>query len=274
MAALVNDPLKAKTPDLIVQQKEDEKLRPAVEVHQDFISHFDAFNIGLFSGELSDCVGVYTRRITTLGYYAPDRLQRHSGEKCPEIALNPIYHALLHPIASASVLVHEMAHHWRHTLGPVDKNGKRGTLGYHCKPWGDKMKEIGLYPSNTGMPGGEETGQQMMHYIIEGGPFDVLATKLYNSGLRFHWHDALDVTQANDFDRGNPLKHNPVPKSPRPRKKNTRPSFTCPEPGCKLRAWAKAGFRLRCDEHNRLLISSDDLNPKSPKNPNNGANNG
>jgi hypothetical protein len=31
------------------------------------------------------------------------------------------------------------------------------------------MKTVGLYPSNSGMIGGKETGQQMQHYIIPDG---------------------------------------------------------------------------------------------------------
>lgn len=257
-------------PNSIVRQKntgaKNERLRPSVEVPQDFITHFDAFNSGLFDGELSDCVCVYTRKARTLGYYAPDRLERTSGEKCAEIALNPIALAQIHPIVASSVLVHEMAHHWRHTLGPINKKGQRGSIGHHCKSWGAKMIQIGLYPSNTGARGGKDTGQQMMHYIIEGGPFDVLATTLFNRGLRFHWHEAVKVAQANNFDRNNPFKTQPVPPRPSPRKKHTRPSFTCPAKGCGLKAWAKPDARIRCDEHNLLMISSDAGAPFSPSN--------
>jgi hypothetical protein len=47
-------------------------------------------------------------------------------------------------------------------LRPVKKC--RG--GYHDRVWGAKMEEVGLMPSNTGLPGGKKNGQQMTHYII------------------------------------------------------------------------------------------------------------
>ena len=35
------------------------------------------------------------------------------------------------------------------------------------------MKAVGLMPSNTGAVGGRETGQQMLDYILPGGPFEL-----------------------------------------------------------------------------------------------------
>ncbi len=50
-----------------------------------------------------------------------------------------------------STLVHEMCHVWQHHT-PAKKC--RG--GYHDRVWGAKMEEIGLMPSNTGLPGGKK----------------------------------------------------------------------------------------------------------------------
>jgi hypothetical protein len=33
------------------------------------------------------------------------------------------------------------------------------------------MHEIGFHPSDTGLPGGKETGQSCSHYIISGAPY-------------------------------------------------------------------------------------------------------
>jgi hypothetical protein len=54
---------------------------------------------------------------------------------------------------------------WQHNRGTAPKRG------YHNKEWAAKMKTVGLYPSNSGMVGGRETGQQMTHYIIPHGVF-------------------------------------------------------------------------------------------------------
>ena len=38
-------------------------------------------------------------------------------------------------------------------------------------------------PSNTGAPGGRRTGQQMTHYIVDGGPYDQAYNKLIAGGF-------------------------------------------------------------------------------------------
>ncbi|MGX1499826.1 hypothetical protein ACSSV1_004886 [Labrenzia sp. MBR-25] len=218
--------------------------RPAVEVPQEFITLFDAFNNAFWGGALPDCIFSYTRKSRTLGYYAPERLERTSSETCSEIALNPVFLACLHPIVAMSVLAHEMAHHWRRTLGAEQNSGRRGTPGYHDTVWGAEMKRIGLYPSNTGEPGGKETGQQMMHYIIEGGPFDVLSARLFDEGFRFSWHENISVKPDANFDKRKPFTARPG-HQPRPtRKPPTRLKFTCSQ--CGLNAWAKPQARLAC----------------------------
>jgi len=46
---------------------------------------------------------------------------------------------------------------------------------YHNKEWAKMMHAVGLMPSNTGKPGGKQTGQTVSHYIVTGGPFVSLA---------------------------------------------------------------------------------------------------
>ena len=79
-------------------------------------------------------------------------------------------------------LVHEMCHQWQHELGNPSRSG------YHNKEWGNKMKEVGLYPSSTGQPGGRQTGQQVSHFIVEGGAFDV-AFALMQDDIQVPWRD-------------------------------------------------------------------------------------
>ena len=52
------------------------------------------------------------------------------------------------------------------------------------------MKAIGLQPSNTGAVGGKETGQQMTHYIIAGGPFAKAFAKLAATGWKLNLQSA------------------------------------------------------------------------------------
>ncbi|EPZ1174197.1 SprT-like domain-containing protein, partial [Escherichia coli] len=84
-----------------------------------------------------------------------------------------------------STLVHEMVHVWQHYTPGIKKC--RG--GYHDRVWGEKMEQIGLMPSNTGLPGGRKTGQQMTHYIIRGGRFQTAVYDLLKSGFSISWYD-------------------------------------------------------------------------------------
>lgn len=62
--------------------------------------------------------------------------------------MNPDYFGGRSLADTLSTLVHEMVHVWQH-YAPVKKC--RG--GYHDRVWGAKMEEVGLMPSNTGLPG-------------------------------------------------------------------------------------------------------------------------
>jgi hypothetical protein len=87
------------------------------------------------------------------------------------------------------------------------------------------MKDAGLQPSDTGAPGGKETGQHMSHYIIVGGLFDQFCKKLLEGGFKLSWQ-SLEASNGG--------------KAP------TRAKFTCPE--CELNAWAKPEAQLVCGE--------------------------
>jgi predicted SprT family Zn-dependent metalloprotease len=93
-------------------------------------------------------------------------------ETTDEIALNPSHFRSRTTAEVLSTLVHEMAHLWQH------HHGKPSRASYHNKEWAVKMRALGLIPSDTGQPGGKQTGQKVSHYIEEGGAFDVACTAL------------------------------------------------------------------------------------------------
>ena len=82
-----------------------------------------------------------------------------------------------------------MVHLWQHHFG------KPSRAGYHNKEWAEKMHAVGLHPSDTGQPGGKETGQQMTHYIAPGGPFQAAFADLDAEGF-----DALYVELWGDAE--------------------------------------------------------------------------
>lgn len=79
---------------------------------------------------------------------------------------------MLTAISPAAGSVRKTAHLWQHHFG------KPSRAGYHNKEWAAKMLAIGLYPSDTGRPGGKETGQSCSHYIVESGPYALTFAEL------------------------------------------------------------------------------------------------
>src|SRR5262249_14822765 len=114
-----------------------------------------------------------------------------------------------------STLVHEMVHVWQYCFGKPTRGR------YHNREWAAKMKSIGLQPSNTGKPGGKETGQHMTHYIVEGAysaSYDTLA----HTGFRLSWNSHRA-----------PIK-----------RRESKLKYTCPK--CEQNAWAKPEAALVC----------------------------
>jgi len=152
-----------------------------------------------------------------------------NGWERGEIALNPEAWPRFTDRYILSILVHEMAHHWQATKSP-----KKARLGYHDRIWGKEMKRVGLHPSNTGEEGGRETGQQMAHYIVEGGMFDVACEELLAEGMRLEWE---------------------APKPRRAKKPKSKLKYTCE---CGQNAWAKPNAKLSCGLCNGVMMVEDE----------------
>jgi hypothetical protein len=61
------------------------------------------------------------------------------------------------------------------------------------------MKRIGLHPSNTGEPGGRETGEHMSDYIVEGNPYAARITERLGEA-KTQLVPAPDIDFANAAD--------------------------------------------------------------------------
>lgn len=188
-----------------------------------FDKAYDYFNDKLFGGKLPLVLITLNRKAPrNLGYYHPNRFNsRYADEKMDEIALNPDNFTGRTDRLILSTLVHEMAHVWQWHFGKPSRNG------YHNEQWGAEMDRIGLAPSNTGAPGGKRTGQQMDHYIVEGGPFDVACGALLGDGFRLNW-------QSYHLTGAGPAKKRDASKV----------KFTCPV--CGANAWGKHSLELLC----------------------------
>lgn len=178
---------------------------------------------------------------------APERWKRVDEEEfgTHEISLTPttLYRT---PIKIFSTLVHEMCHLWQWEFGNPSRNG------YHNKEWAAKMKEVGLIPSNTGKPGGKETGQQMTHYIEERGPYQRAFEKMpegyilpFTSLDRELMKSLIEGSSGSSGSGGDENERTKrLRKLHPPSRKKTK--YSCP--GCKANVWGKPDLKIRCVE--------------------------
>jgi predicted SprT family Zn-dependent metalloprotease len=181
---------------------------------------YDHFNKALFAGALPDVFITYQRRSHSQGYFAPDRFSSRTGDNGRhELALNPDGFLGRTDEHILSTLVHEQCHVWQHAIA-----GHPTKRGYHDKEWAAQMKAIGLYPSNSGMVGGRETGQQMSHYVIPNGAFQQAYNQLIAAGWQLNLQSAM---------RANATK---APKN--------KTKFICTT--CGQNAWGKPELNVIC----------------------------
>lgn len=160
---------------------------PTQELYSALQSAFQWFNSALFDGKLPRCVLTLQRDKRFRGFYSPERFVDIDSNRTDEIALNPSWFAVLDVKVILSVLVHEMTHKYQAHFG------KPGRRGYHNRDWAGEMLKRGLMPSDTGLPGGNFTGERMSHYVVPGGPFDVACDELLASDFGLVWFDRYPV---------------------------------------------------------------------------------
>ena len=209
-------------------------MTPTKQIYGALEMAFAHFNRDLFDNSLPPALLTLQRKGTrTMGYFSPMRFRgRKSETTTDEIAMNP-KHFGRSLEETLDTLVHEMVHLWQQHFDSPSRGG------YHNKRWAMKMKEIGLQPTNTGKPGGKETGQKMTDYPIAGGAFEVSCRKLVTAGFDLVWAEAIaeidgpDVRPLEDDEKG-------------------RIRWICPV--CEAKAWAKPSAVLGCYQCHQALI--------------------
>lgn len=192
---------------------------------------FGFFNEYFFNGELPGVVITLQRKKRAYGYYHHEKFSNKDGKRASEIALNPDHFGGRDDVYVLSTLLHEMCHLWQYT------SGKPTRSGYHNKEFADIMEKCGLICSDTGLPGGKKTGQQMTHYIAEMGRF-TLAIKTFK---------AKHVTEWTS-----------LPDAPKETKKRTesKVKYTCPV--CEQNAWAKPKASLFCGHCKKRMLANEE----------------
>lgn len=152
---------------------------------------YDYFNKRLFDNLLPKGIVTFHRQRKVMGYASFQRWKGPDGRRVDEIAINPEYFEDYPLIEIFQTLCHEMTHLWQAHFGCPSRRG------YHNKEWARKMKEIGLMPSSTGSPGGDETGEYMLDYVVLDGPFINASQDLIGKGYDFPWVDCFPVIRLN-----------------------------------------------------------------------------
>jgi hypothetical protein len=197
-----------------------EAITPAQ--YQAFQEAYDFFNVELFNASLPHVLVTLQRKAKAKGYFSPERFSGRVEETAAhELAMNPDHFTGRSDEEILSTLVHEMAHVWR------QGNGKPPRPAYHDRKWAEKMKDIGLYPTSTGAPGGKETGQSVTHYIVSEGRYALSFSKLQANGFQLRWQSVAPGANAQAKA-----------------KKASKTKYTCPS--CDQNAWAKPDASLIC----------------------------
>ena len=158
--------------------------RPTEQAYDELQRAYDWFNFRLFDAALPECLITLQRQKRSMGYFCHARFVDIQGcSRTDEIAMNPEYFAVQSVEMVLSTLVHEMVHLWQQHFG------KPGRGNYHNGQWAQKMVQIGLVPSDTGQPGGRQTGDQMDHYVDPNGKFSAYASDLLATDFHISWYD-------------------------------------------------------------------------------------
>lgn len=251
----------SKTPDTIVKSP---AIKHTPTLASEFQAAYDFFNARLFNSELPDCIIVLcNNNKRTLGYYHKGQyVETTSGTRLDKISLNPQWFIERGIRCTLSTLVHEMCHLWAYNfLTPPPR------AGYHCRRWGAKMKEVGLYPSTTGEEGGKEVGQSCSHYIIKGGPFDLACEDFLREspGLTYihsiQFETGYTPLKVADYAKENSNLEeafstvSPYASGSVKTNKSNRIKYSCPN--CKTNVWGKEGLSLRCGACESPFIIAD-----------------
>jgi len=198
---------------------------------------FVYYNNNLFNGQLPFCLVNLSRHRGAAGFFIQGNWKSTNGDIKHEISINPdtlgkgdeYWH---------STLVHEMAHLWQCEFG----NPSRYT--YHNKEWAAKMIEIGLMPTDTGLPGGKTTGQRISDYVIKDGLFSkafssITQMQLLNLLLPYtNSGGYFEDNQATEENDDNTVKEEKESKS------GKKIKYSCE---CGTNVWGKSGLSLHCN---------------------------
>jgi len=162
---------------------------PSAQAYPELDIAFNHFNHELFQGRLPHPLFVLHRSDRARGHFSKARFLNRLAQLADEMMLNAGLFTHLSIEDTMSTLVHEMTHQLQRHFGKASRRG------YHNREFAKLMLKIGLCPSDTGLPGGAQTGEHMTHYIIAGGPFQQSCARLLALHPGIVWFDRVMVRQ-------------------------------------------------------------------------------
>ncbi|AYD47150.1 SprT-like domain-containing protein [Arachidicoccus soli] len=190
----------------------------------------------MFNSELPDILINLARKKNAAGFFAYGRWIDEIGSIVHEIAINPDTFKHSMDIDFHQTLVHEMCHLWQYSF---EKPSRRG---YHNKEFADKMKEVGLMPSSTGRPDGNEVGQNMSDYPIKGGRFELSFKEITNNTIfRIKLpYEPNSAYQSQYVQMGSESINQDETNEPKERQKN-KIAYSCK---CGFTVWGKPNLYI------------------------------
>jgi len=228
--------MKALEPISIAQPKNNKD----VKVFDDFKAIFDCTNNTFFEGQLSCPVFSFSRNPRLKGAFLSDRYFSVDGKLAHGVVLNSDYARSVGEVSTMALLGFLIAQLARAELGPLGKNGLRGTPGY-VDAWArDQLLSMGLTPVASG-DDARQLGYGLSVTIEDGGAFDLMCRELLVSDFAIRWHESPVAPETND--------DKPAEATP---SKPSRARFLCED--CGLIAHAKPEALLLCGCNGRALI--------------------
>ena len=207
-------------------------VTPTAEQYKALEYLFDYFNRELFNDKLPRVLLTLSKHNRANGYFIPKYWNNKAQTEISEIALNPNFFNVRGAKLVTSTLVHEMCHLWQ------EEDGTAPRRCYHNKDFAKKMESVGLITSSDGTTNGKRTGQNMTHYIEDGGLFEQAYEKLDKDNIFLPWV---------------PKGGKEVTTKRKPRNKSTK--YTCPICGEHVRG--KLGLNLKCANCNEFLLPDE-----------------
>lgn len=203
------------------------------------------FNETLFGNQLPECILNFSRKRNTQGFLAPYHWRKRDSNDHDTHELFLTSATLSRtPIEMYSSLVHDMVHLWQLVFGHPSRNG------YHNREWAEKMKEVGLMPSDTGEPRGKETGQQMAHYIIEGGQYERAFQAIPQNLILPFISIEGDLMNGENGGIQTENEHTKKRLKLRPLSQK-KTSYECPK--CQVKVWGRPNLHIRCETCQELF---------------------